>query len=239
MRTSCGHLQGCGLCETGGELRLCGVGAVPVDGAGDDVAPVRRVAAERVAERRVVDNERRGELVVGVQELTDVAVEQPERAQHRPLEGGDVGAALPGRGVHVDDDVPGGAGLGVRQVPHLAVGVVARAEEDEVAADVGDVAVGVLGVGSSHRLGPLAGQGGLEHELAEGGVAHAGADEVRGSTDDDADLAALVCVEELGGHGGAGPALRARRVDRGGLTERPGARAVHVQVLEDDELGVC
>ena len=47
-----------------------------------------------------------------------------------------------------------------------------------------------------------------------------------------------VCVEELGGHGGAGPALRARRVDRGRLTERPGARAVHVQVLEDDELGV-
>ena len=128
--------------------------------------------------------------------------------------------------------------VGVRQVPDLAVGVVARAEEHEVAADVGDVAVGVLGVGSSHRLGSLAGERGFEHELAEGGVAHAGADEVRGSTDDDADLAALVSVEELGGHRGAGPALRARRVDRGRLAERPGGRAVHVQVLEDDELGV-
>ena len=144
----------------------------------------------------------------------------------------------PGGGVHVDDDVPGGAGLGVRQVPDLAVGVVARAEEHEVAPDVGDVAVGVEGVGSSHRLGSLAGERGLEHVLAEGGVAHAGADEVRGAADDDPDVAALVSVEELGGHRGAGPALGAGRVDRGGFTERSGAGAVHVEVLEDDELGV-
>ena len=60
--------------------RVVVVGAVPVDGAGDDVAPGRRVATEGVAERRVVDDERRGELVVGVRQLTDVAVEQPERA---------------------------------------------------------------------------------------------------------------------------------------------------------------
>jgi hypothetical protein len=122
-------------------------------------------------------------------------------------------------------------------VPGAAVGVVVRAEEDEVAPDVGDVAVGVQGVGSSHGLGSLAGERRFEHELAEGGVAHARADEVRGATDDDPDLAALVSVEELSGHDGAGPALHARRVVRGGLAERPRARAVHVEVLEDDELG--
>ena len=139
------------------------------------------MAAERIAERGVVDNERRVELVVGVQELTDVAVEQPDRPQHRPLEGGDVGAALPGRCVHVDDDLPGGAGGGVREVPHTAEGIVSRAEEHEIAPDVGDVAVRVLGVGSPHGLGLLAGERGLEHELTEGGVAHTWADEVRGA----------------------------------------------------------
>ena len=45
-------------------------------------------------------------------------------------------------------------------------------------------------------------------------------------------------VEQLGGHRGPGPALGARRLDRRVLSERAAGRAVHVEVLEHDELRV-
>ena len=103
---------------------------------------------------------------------------------------------------------------GFGQVPGVAVGVVVRAEQHEVATDIGDVAVGVQCVGAAHRLSSFAGERRFEHELAEGGVTHAGTDEVRGSPDDDADIAASVSLEQLGGHRGAGAALGTRGVDR-------------------------
>src|SRR3954447_6523790 len=108
---SCSTREGCGSGGQGRGRWRSGLVAVPVDGRGDDVVPSGCVAADLLAEGRVVDDERGVELVVGVEQLTDVAVEQSERAQHRPLERRQSGASRPGCGVDRADDVPGAAGV--------------------------------------------------------------------------------------------------------------------------------
>ena len=115
---------------------------------------------------------------------------------------------------------------------------LSAAEEHEVSADIGRVAVGVRGVGPAHRLGPLAREDGTEDELAHRRRGDARPDEVRGSPDHDLEVAAGVRVEELLRHRRARRALLVLGPRRRGLGHRCSAGvAVRVEVLERDETG--
>jgi hypothetical protein len=67
----------------------------------------------------VVSDERRVELVVSREQFVDIAVEESDRSQHRLLEDGDASRLIERR-VDVGDDLSGGAGLGVGEVPHAS-----------------------------------------------------------------------------------------------------------------------
>ena len=106
--------------RSGGRERRCEVLPIPLDRGADDLGPVGGVPSERRAERAVVDHERGRELVVGVPQLADAAVEEAEQSDHREVERGDAGLPRARCGVDVGDDLACRARCRVGEVPGRA-----------------------------------------------------------------------------------------------------------------------